>query len=131
MRKCIFLSVIALSLTACNQNIATDERIHVFLPLPDAEITFPLEITGEARGYWFFEATFPIEVLDADGTVLAESFATADGDWMTEEFVPFSATMNAEAPVGKRGSIRLNRANASGLPENDAFTDIPVHFADR
>ncbi|MEX0930901.1 MAG: Gmad2 immunoglobulin-like domain-containing protein, partial [Candidatus Paceibacterota bacterium] len=100
-------------------------------------IESPLTITGEARGNWYFEATFPIILTNWDGLIIAEGFATADGEWMTEEFVPFTALLEFENPYTagdpdfmKRGSLILQRANASGLPENDAALEIRVHFAE-
>ncbi len=56
---------------------------------------------------------------------------------MTTEFVPFEATLEFASPyeVGdpdfmKRGSLILQKANASGLPENDAAYEITVYFAE-
>lgn len=95
-------------------------------------VSSPLTITGKARGYWFFEASFPVTIVDWDGRIIAEHYAEAEGDWMTEEFVPFTTTIEFDTPeaVGpiNRGAIILQRANASGLPENDAALEIPVVF---
>lgn len=96
-------------------------------------ITSPLTVTGEARGFWFFEASFPVVLVDWDGRVIAEHYATAEGEWMTEEFVPFSFTLEFETPPGpggliNRGALILQRDNPSGLPENDAAVEIPILF---
>ena len=93
-------------------------------------ISSPITITGEARGYWFFEASFPIIIVDWDGRIIAEHYATAEGDWMTEEFVPFTATVEFETPsaigIINRGAIILKNDNLSGLPENDRALEIPI-----
>jgi len=95
-------------------------------------VSSPLTITGEARGYWFFEASFPIVITDWDGRIIAQHYATAEEDWMTEEFVPFEMTIEFETPEQvtpiNRGTIILQRDNPSGLPENDAALEIPVRF---
>lgn len=96
-------------------------------------IRSPLTVTGEARGYWFFEASFPVVLVDWDGRIIAEHYATAESEWMTEEFVPFSFTLDFETPPGpggplNRGALILQRDNPSGLPENDAAVEIPVIF---
>jgi hypothetical protein len=105
------------------------DMIVVTSPIPGAVIASPVTITGEARGGWYFEATFPIVLVDWDGLIIAEGFATADGEWMTENFVPFSATLSFTKPTyGERGTIILRRSNASGLPEHDAAVDIPILF---
>jgi hypothetical protein len=115
---------------------ALSDRIVVMSPEPMAEVTSPLVITGEARGPWFFEASFPITLTNWDGLIIAEGIATADGDWMTTEFVPFTATLTFTSPyqVGdasfmERGSLILKKDNPSGLPENDAALEFPVRFA--
>lgn len=100
-------------------------------------IESPLVLEGEARGPWYFEATFPIVLTNWDGEIIAEGFATAEGEWMTEEFVPFSATIEFESPYSegdsefmKRGSLILQKSNPSGLPENDAALELSVRFAE-
>jgi hypothetical protein len=112
------------------------DRIVLTTPAPMATIMSPLMITGEARGGWFFEGTFPITLTNWDGLIIAEGFASADGEWMTEDFVPFSATLEfvspfvAESPdFMQRGTLILKRNNASGLPEHDAALEVPVRFA--
>lgn len=104
---------------------------------PGDVIESPLTIEGEARGPWYFEATFPIVLTDWDGRIIAEGYAEAEGNWMTEEFVPFSATIEFASPYAdgdpdfmKRGSLILQKANASGLPEHDAAYEMTVYFAE-
>lgn len=108
---------------------AKADLIRLTTPQPEGVITSPLTITGVARGYWYFEATFPIILTDWDGLIIAEGYATADSDWMTEEFVPFTATLEFEKPAyGDRGSLILQKSNASGLPEHDDALEITVFF---
>lgn len=107
-----------------------DDRIRVAEPQPDTAVTSPLDFRGEARGMWYFEASFPVELLDANGKRLAQTIATAEDDWMTEEFVPFSGTISwSETPETPSGILRFHRDNPSGLPEHDASVDVPVVFA--
>lgn len=90
-------------------------------------ITSPLTITGEARGNWYFEASFPIKLLDSKGNEIASAIAQAQGDWMTEEFVPFKAVLTFNAVRGSTaGTIVLQKDNPSGLPENENQLTIPV-----
>lgn len=98
-------------------------------PEPLAVIESPLEVTGRARGSWYFEASFPVVLVNWDGLIIAEGVATADGDWMTEQFVPFRATLEFETPdYGERGTLILQKHNASGLPEHDDALEVPVRF---
>lgn len=92
-------------------------------------ITAPVTITGRARGYWFFEASFPVVLVNWDGLIIAEGIAQAQDEWMTEEFVPFSVTLNFEKPIyNERGAFIFKRDNPSGLPENDSALEMPVRF---
>lgn len=99
-------------------------------PQPEAEVSSPLKITGRARGNWFFEASFPVTLTNWDGLIIAEGIATAQGDWMTEEFVPFEAVLDytVDTTVSNRGSLILKKDNPSGLPEFDDFLEITVFF---
>ncbi|MBI4592490.1 hypothetical protein HY733_03525 [Candidatus Uhrbacteria bacterium] len=100
-------------------------------PTKDSIITSPLTITGEAPGFWYFEATFPIVLVNWDGLVIAEGYATAQGEWMTEEMVPFTATLEFETPeYGDNGALILQKGNPSGLPENDDAIEISIRFKD-
>jgi hypothetical protein len=97
-------------------------------PRPNQKVTSPLKITGQARGTWYFEATFPVEIFDENNKSLGKGFATADGEWMTEDFVPFSAEVTFEKPMTAKGKLIINNANPSGLPENEKELVIPVVF---
>ena len=107
-------------------------------PRPNQIITSPLVIRGEARGYWFFEADFPVVLTDWDGRIIAQGIASAvldpndpESTWMTEDFVPFEAklTFRVEKDVySKKGTLILQKNNPSGLSEHDDALEIPVVF---
>lgn len=106
-----------------------DNLIRVTQPTPNSEVSSPLAIEGSARGYWYFEADFPVRLEDYRGNVLARGVASAQGKWMTEDFVPFTAELRFDAPDDERGYLVFERANPSGLPENDRAFRLPVLFA--
>ncbi len=91
-------------------------------------IKSPLTLSGEARGNWYFEASFPIRLYDADGNELAVAVAQAQGDWMTTEYVPFKTTLTFDPPSTPTGTIVLQKDNPSGLPEYDDAFRINVQF---
>jgi hypothetical protein len=95
---------------------------------PGDKVSSPLIVKGEARGTWYFEASFPVELLDGNGNQLALKPAQAQGDWMTEDFVPFSVTLTFPPPATATGTLMLRRDNPSGLPENEDWLAIPVTF---
>jgi Tfp pilus assembly protein PilZ len=57
-----------------------NKNIHLSNPIANTVITSPLVIKGEARGPWFFEASFPVFLTDWDGLIIAEGIATAEGE---------------------------------------------------
>ncbi len=105
------------------------DLIRVTSPRPGDKVTSPLTIRGEARGTWYFEASFPVKIQTADGQVLAQAPAQAKGEWMTEDFVPFEVTLNFTAPADTQGKLILSKDNPSGLPENDDSLEIPITFS--
>jgi hypothetical protein len=107
-----------------------NENIKLEIPLPNALISSPLEVRGEARGTWYFEASFPIELLDGNGVRLASYYAQAEGEWMTVEFVPFNTILTFETPTTTTGTLILHKDNPSGLPEFDDQIRIPVRFSE-
>ena len=102
--------------------------IRVEAPIPNFVIHSPLFVFGEARGYWFFEASFPVEIRDSNGVVLGVGIAQAQEEWMTEEFVPFKATIPFASSTIREGVVVFKKDNPSGLPEHDDEYVVPVKF---
>ncbi len=105
-----------------------DSKVKLASPQPGALVTSPLQVSGQAVGQWYFEASFPITLLDANGKILVQTHAQAQSDWMTTSFVPYLATVNFETPTTDTGTLVLHKDNASGLPEHDDSRTIPVRF---
>lgn len=110
-------------------NNADEDMITLDLIKPGVNVLPNFTVTGQARGMWFFEASFPIEVLDKDGNQLTMVVAQADGEWMTENFVPFSANVSVGGYSGP-ATLILRKDNPSGLPEHDASVSIPIVIFD-
>ena len=106
-----------------------EEFIDVKAPAAGAVIDSPLSIQGRARGTWFFEGDFPVVLQDAYGNVVASGFVTAQGEWMTKEFVPFKESLSFTKPEkGDRGSLVFKKDNPSERRELDDKMTIPVFF---
>ncbi|PIT92664.1 MAG: hypothetical protein COU08_01560 [Candidatus Harrisonbacteria bacterium CG10_big_fil_rev_8_21_14_0_10_42_17] len=104
------------------------DLIRIIAPRPNTSIGKTFTVSGEARGFWFFEASFPIELRGADGNTLLKSFVMAEGDWMTENFVPFEKEFVLDTLPPGKGELILHKDNPSGLPEHDDFLRVPVVF---
>ena len=146
MRRMLLLSVM---LAACgregSRSAATDSTpsestirrvppaakpglIEVHNPFPGDRVQSPLAIEGMAKGPWYFEASFPVYLTNATGDTIARVPAEAQGEWMTENMVPFKATLEFTAPAGDSGTLIFAKSNASGLPEHDDELRVPIRF---
>lgn len=105
---------------------ATINNITVETPFPGAVTGKSFSVVGKARGTWFFEASFPVEVLDKNGNVLVVTPAQAQSEWMTENFVPFKVEMKVPDSYIGPATLVLNKDNPSGLPEHDASISFPI-----
>lgn len=104
---------------------ATADMITVELPFPGAVTGKTFTVIGKARGPWYFEASFPVTVLDDKGIVLARGIAQAKTDWMTTDFVPFEAKIVVPGSYIGKAVLVLQKDNPSGLPEKDASISFP------
>jgi hypothetical protein len=112
-----------------------NDRVHLVSPQLHETVASPLSVTGFARGTWFFEGSFPLLVVDSTNTIIGEGFATAEGEWMTEAYVPFQGKVpfnrvpTPDATNAKRtGALILKKDNPSGLPEHDDELRVPIVF---
>ncbi len=106
-----------------------DNIIEVTAPLIGSTVASPLTITGQARGAWYFEASAPYELRNAQGNVIAQGHVTAQGEWMTDDFVPFKAIVTFPAqPKGSMGTLVLHNDNPSGDPSREKTLQIPLKF---
>ena len=104
----------------------TEIPIEVFFPKDNQEVSSPIEITGKARGYWYFEAVFPIVLVDDDGNIITSGYATADTEWMTTDFVNFHAYIEYPPINTGRATLILKKDNPSDNPEFDQSIFVPV-----
>src|SRR3989344_3985442 len=111
-----------------DKDVAANGNIKLFSPLPNGVIHSPVSVRGEARGNWYFEASFPVRLEDANGKIIIQTHAEAKGDWMTTNFVQFELDLSFGAPQTDTGFLVLENDNPSGLPENHKELRIPVRF---
>ncbi len=102
--------------------------LKVTAPRANETVKSSLMVRGEARGNWYFEASFPVRLLDGNNHEISKTVAHAEGEWMTNNFVPFSATLQFETPTTPEGTLVLEKDNPSGLPQNADEFRIPIRF---
>jgi hypothetical protein len=88
----------------------------------------PLTIAGLIPGNWSFEAAFPVLLKNGHGDTIAHATAQVQGDWMTSQLRPFSATLGYPASETGQGTLVIQKDNPSGLSENDDAISIPVEL---
>ena len=111
-----------------SRNDTLNDLIQITKPLSGQIIESPLKIEGVARGYWFFEANFGIELTDENYQQITETYATATGEWMTEDWVPFTSTLTFSKPKSKTGYLIFHKANPSGLAEHEMRDTLKIRF---
>lgn len=121
----IATSTVSTSTTATST--VPQEEVIIANPKPNDIVKSPLSVTGQARGNWFFEANIPVKLVDAENKVIASIGGQAQGEWMTENLVSFTAQL-AFKTTATSGYLVISKDNPSGLPQNDASVSIPVRF---
>ena len=115
-----------------------ERMINVSTPHADAIVAHTFSITGKARGGWYSEGVFPLEIQNDSGVTLETIPIHAEGDlpargaqaggqagWTTPDFVPFKAKISTPYYSGKAKLI-FKKANPSGLSENDMSFTVPI-----
>ena len=105
--------------------------IEVYSPQIDQFISSPYVVEGNADASWFWEGTFTVELVGEAGEVvaIANAIIPQGGNWTDGGTQFFQATLEFDPEVvGKTGYIKLRKANASGLPENDKEYTVKVRF---
>ena len=69
-----------------------------------------------------------MRLLNQSGLEIASGYVTAQGDWMTEDFVQFEGSLNFTARPDTTGTLILEKDNPSGLPQHDDELRVPVKF---
>jgi len=105
---------------------ATSDDIFVSVPKPAANVSDAISISGFARGPWYFEAVFPVEVESATGALIGHGQAQAQAEWTTDQFVPFIANISLDTQYSGAATIILKKDNPSGDSAKDASLSIPI-----
>lgn len=121
------------NLNASSTGITQQNYSLIYVPIivnnikDNQAVSNPIKIAGKARGDWFFEGIFPVELIDDNGNIIASTTAKADGEWATVDFVNFTATLEyIKSTSTSRALIVLRKDNPSDNPDLDQSIFIPV-----
>ena len=110
-----------------NEILGKKEDLISFTILPGTQMPKGiLSYRGSIKGAWFFEANILINILDANKQVLKASNAVATSEWMTVDPVDFEGNIDFTGLPAGPAYFEIHNDNASGLPENDKFIQIPI-----
>jgi len=98
-------STVHMATSTIDSGLPIAPDIVVTSPKPEDVITSPLVISGKAKGNWFFEATFPMKLVDGSGAIVAQGPVQAQGDWQTTDFVNFTASLPFTPPATATGTL--------------------------
>jgi len=104
------------------------EGIKVTTPRSGQKIKSPMLISGEAVGSWYFEGEIPAILYNAQSEEIIRGNAKANGDWMTDQLVPFELTLEYDQPVTSTGTLILRKNNPSGQDALNQSIEIPIKF---
>ena len=102
------------------------DRVEIVKPSPSEIVTHKFTVEGKALGTWFFEASFPVKIVSADGKVVFATPAQAQSDWMTTNLVAFKAELTVPENITGKYTLRLEKDNPSGLTQNEASVEMPI-----
>ncbi|WP_300375956.1 Gmad2 immunoglobulin-like domain-containing protein [Henriciella sp.] len=86
-------------------------------PQPGAEVTSPIQLGGSVPGTWYFEGSFPLEIVTAEGEVITEHYASSQGEWMTEKPVKFESEIEFSVSQPTQATLVLREDDPSGLQD--------------
>lgn len=113
-------------MSSSQESAYESNNVRIELPRPNAQVASPLQVEGEASGTWFFEASLPLELRTAAGETLVETAVMTEDEWMTEDFVGFSTSIDFTVTEPTAAWLVVKRSNPSGLPENDEEEQIAI-----
>ena len=91
------------------------------------EVGFKVE--GSVTGSWYKEGVFPVRVINnTTKEVVITNIARADGEWMTEDYVPFSFVIDADITEETPFILRFDKANLSELSDNYDYASLSVNL---
>jgi len=112
--------------TQQTQSVENGLKVTVVTPDLSQPLKSPVTIHGKVAGTYFSEGVFPVLLIDSKGNEIARVQAQADGEWMTQDAVPFTAQLTFTTPTDPNAKLVFMKDNESGLPENDFSQSFAV-----
>ncbi len=103
-----------------------NSAMKITAPRANETVTAPFIVSGNAPGGWFFEASFPIRIVDQNNKLLATTVAHPLSSWMSSDPIAFEAAFDFIVATTTEATMVFNNDNPSGLPENDREFSMPI-----
>ncbi|MES1199548.1 MAG: Gmad2 immunoglobulin-like domain-containing protein [Pseudomonadota bacterium] len=142
--KRFFLSVALIALAACQPAPQTPAPtpatttapsspeaggVSVLTPHAGQSVTSPLVVTGIAPANWYFEAVFPVQLVDSSGGVIAEAPAQAQSDWTQPGPKSFRAELTFTVTQATQATLVLEQDQSGEGNPAPQTVRVPVTLA--
>lgn len=77
-----------------SEELDAQDLITLDSPSPAQVQARKIAISGQARGSWFFEGSFPATITDENGSEIARAAVQARGNWMQDGMVQFEGEIS-------------------------------------
>lgn len=104
-----------------NTNADQVNEVSVTTPSQNTLVSSPISITGSAPGTWYFEASFPVRLEDLEGNILAQSYAQAVGEWMTQKQVEFTSMVEYSVSTETEAVLIFQPDDPAGLGVTEEY----------
>ena len=110
-----------------SEKIAEGIDIRVKVPHVNSTVESPIEIVGEAKG-WYNDNSFFVQLIDETGVVLGSGTAKTKEDENLDNYVEFETEIEFEQGDSKSGDLIFYRSDATGENKNIGTFSFPVFF---
>lgn len=105
---------------------ASKNDIFVTFPNPGGDVMSSVTVEGYARGSWYSEGVFPVEVKNVNGLTIGSGEGKANGEWITNDFVPFTAQIALRALYSGPAMVIISKGTQEVGAPSDASLSFPI-----
>lgn len=103
-----------------------DEGIIIDFLKENEKISFPLKISDQFCGYWFFENEFSVKFYDENNNLVSQTILTTQEEWTIENFASFRGELIFSNLNIKNRILRFLSANPLGEEKNQKIFKLLI-----
>lgn len=102
--------------------------IEVTEPKPNADVSSPFKLTGQAVGGWYYNDILNVKLVDENDNVITTKVIKATSSTQTDSMVPFTAAIVYDATQSAKAKLIIERTNPSFSNGQLGPLIIPLHI---